>query len=204
MLSTTARESVDRGTEIITSRAAQSGNVPNPVTPAGPLPCRDEACGPQRRLGEPTAARRDRAGPNTGGGDRQSDNRVGKQPGCWLALADAGIGRTLANDTVPTRAARSLKERVKIWKARADRAVTKVTPVVQETAANAETLRAYARQARQLELEAAGLRLRAERVGELMLGERRTFGQGRMVGKPRGPRVEIKSAVGRAAEPEVP
>jgi hypothetical protein len=54
---------------------------------------------------------------------------------------------------------------------------------VQEIASNAEALRAYARQARnrQLELDAAEIRIRANRrVGELMSG------QGRTVGKAKG------------------
>ena len=50
---------------------------------------------------------------------------------------------------------------------------------VQQIAANAEALRAYARQARnrQLEIDAAEIRLRAERrVGELMAAQRATVG----------------------------
>jgi hypothetical protein len=62
-------------------------------------------------------------------------------------------------------------------------AMAKTVDEVQEIASNAEALRAYARQAknRQLELDAAEIRIRADRrVGQLMSG------QGHIVGKAKG------------------
>ena len=73
-------------------------------------------------------------------------------------------------------------------------AVARARTVDEVIASNAEALRAYARQARnrQLELDAAEIRIRAERrLGELMEGAARTIGKAK-AGRPLKNRVETK------------